>query len=647
MALYHFTAKAISFGKGESAVHRAAYHARTQLEDERNAKLTNDYSRKGDLAWNGIFTPKDAPEWTKDRGQLWNRAEKTERQANGQPARTLEIALPHELTREQQTRLLTDFLREQCARKGMVADAALHSDYDADGKRRKGADPNEPRNDHAHILLTMRRLDGDGFKKTKTDAREWNSKEQLAAWREAWARMGAKALRKAGFEIEAERFAVGHLTLPEQRKAALDRGDTAWADRLDREPDVKQGPASAQMEKRGQESDRAEARRAVFNRNAERQAMQQEAKVIDLELERIERQEREERRAAKIEQARAAEAQTKQAKIDARRAAGQRGAAPLRPSGAAAWGKGVHAAGIKARRQAIEARHRAAQEGRDETWARFRQDRAEGRKALADSYQHAIDRVWNPEPAAKPTGPDLSPWAAVNDLLQQRETVYRNREQNFIGRTLNALYHVPKGQGMAGFLRLALDADERRKAFEREQRRTYAKNAPKGCPADQADAEHPSPKRWQSDQLKERRAAALAEYDQETKAQSELLKEQHRQERAAERQERETAPAVEAENLTKEAGEVFQGYRPTGGDREASHGLPDANSDPFKGGAGDPAPGKPDDPGTTRPDEGRAADGRPDTPHPDPRQAEIDALRAWREARDAEGREQGGRERER
>lgn len=187
MALYHFTAKSISMGKGESAVHRAAYHARTQLEDERNGKQTRDYAHKGDLAWSGIFAPKGAFAWVMDRGQLWNRAEKAERQANGQPARNLEFALPNELTREQQTRLLTDFVREQCARKGMVADVALHSDYDAAGNRRKGADPAEPRNDHAHVLLTMRRLDGDGFKKTKTDAREWNSKEQLAAWREGWA----------------------------------------------------------------------------------------------------------------------------------------------------------------------------------------------------------------------------------------------------------------------------------------------------------------------------------------------------------------------------------------------------------------------------------------------------------------------------
>jgi hypothetical protein len=292
VAIYHFTAKAISMGNGQSAVHRAAYHARTQLFDGRNDKATRDYADRGDLAWSGIFPPKDAPDWTGDRGQLWNRAEKAERQANGQPARTLEIALPNELTREQQTRLLTDFAREQFARRGMVADVCLHSDYDAEGHRRSGADPAEPRNDHAHLLLTMRRLDGDAFKKTKTDAREWNSTEQLETWRAAWAKAGAKALQKAGFDIEAQRFAVGHQTLPEQRQAALDRADAAWADHLDREPDVKQGAVVLQMENRGAKTERGTKRRDVQDRNTERGELKAEAKIIDLELARMERQDR-------------------------------------------------------------------------------------------------------------------------------------------------------------------------------------------------------------------------------------------------------------------------------------------------------------------------------------------------------------------
>ena len=44
---YHFRAKPVSFGKGQSAVHTAAYNARTQLEHEREGRLTADYSKHG------------------------------------------------------------------------------------------------------------------------------------------------------------------------------------------------------------------------------------------------------------------------------------------------------------------------------------------------------------------------------------------------------------------------------------------------------------------------------------------------------------------------------------------------------------------------------------------------------------------------
>jgi hypothetical protein len=55
------------------------------------------------------------------------------------------------------------------------------------------------------------------------------------------------------------------------------------------------------MEARGQPTERGDARRAVFNRNAERAELKAEAKIIDLQLERLKRQ----------EQAEAAQAQAK------------------------------------------------------------------------------------------------------------------------------------------------------------------------------------------------------------------------------------------------------------------------------------------------------------------------------------------------
>jgi MobA/MobL family len=56
------------------------YNARTQLYREADRQTTKDYSRHGEILFSGIFAPKDAPDWTRDRQELWNRAEGAERQ---------------------------------------------------------------------------------------------------------------------------------------------------------------------------------------------------------------------------------------------------------------------------------------------------------------------------------------------------------------------------------------------------------------------------------------------------------------------------------------------------------------------------------------------------------------------------------------
>ena len=245
---YHCTAKALSFGKGQSAVHTAAYNAREKLYQEQQERRSRDYSREGEVLFKGIFAPNGAPEWTQDRQELWNRAEAAERQkANGQPARNMIVGLPHELNQQQREWLLKDFAREAFARKGMIADVAMHAP-DAKG---------DERNYHAHILLTMRKLDGDEFAKTK--CREWNRKEQLGEWREQWASMGAKALHRAGYPVEAERWRHGHQTYAEQRAAALERGDKEFAESLgNREPTFHKGVKSTALERSGGSNERLE-----------------------------------------------------------------------------------------------------------------------------------------------------------------------------------------------------------------------------------------------------------------------------------------------------------------------------------------------------------------------------------------------------
>ena len=234
---YHFTAKPIKFGAGQSAVNTAAYNSRSKLDDERQDCETKDYSKKGATEFSGIFAPKDAPDWTQDRSELWNRAEAAERQKNGQPARNVILSFPHEIDEQGRKWLVKDFAREQFARQGMIADVNLHPPD-------KGGDQ---RNYHAHILLTMRKLDGDDFAKTK--CRDWNSKEQLHEWRAQWANKCGNALKKAGYEVEAERWRHGYETLPKQREAALERGDKEFVERLGEIPTRHKGQKTTAQER--------------------------------------------------------------------------------------------------------------------------------------------------------------------------------------------------------------------------------------------------------------------------------------------------------------------------------------------------------------------------------------------------------------
>ena len=87
--------------------------------------------------------------------KLWNAVEEVETAKDSRLAREFVVALPIELSREQQIELLQEFIRGQFVSDGMCADAAIH---DTDGH-----------NPHAHILLTVRPLDEQGKWQYKTE----------------------------------------------------------------------------------------------------------------------------------------------------------------------------------------------------------------------------------------------------------------------------------------------------------------------------------------------------------------------------------------------------------------------------------------------------------------------------------------------
>ena len=254
IAIYHCSIKIVSRGKGKSAVAAAAYRSGEKLTNEWDG-LTHDYTKKGGVVHSEILLPAHAPPAFSDRSTLWNSVELSEKSNNAQLAREVEIALPVELSREEQTRLVREYCSSQFVSKGMIADFNLH---DTGGG-----------NPHAHILLTMRPLDEKGawlpkskkeyvldengekirlpsgrYKTRKVDLVDWNNRENAEVWRRAWADLANDFLAQNN---RPER--IDHRRYERQG--------------IDQLPTVHVGVSATQMEKKGIVTERGELNRNI------------------------------------------------------------------------------------------------------------------------------------------------------------------------------------------------------------------------------------------------------------------------------------------------------------------------------------------------------------------------------------------------
>lgn len=157
MAVPHFSVSIVARGSGRSAVLSAAYRHCAKMEYEREAR-TIDYTRKQGLLHEEFVIPADAPEWVAriiaDRSvtgaseAFWNKVEAFEKRSDAQLAKDVTIALPVELTAEQNIALVRDFVAQHVTSKGMVADWVYHD---------------APGNPHVHLMTTLRPLTETGF----------------------------------------------------------------------------------------------------------------------------------------------------------------------------------------------------------------------------------------------------------------------------------------------------------------------------------------------------------------------------------------------------------------------------------------------------------------------------------------------------
>ncbi|MEM9670823.1 MAG: MobQ family relaxase [Pseudomonadota bacterium] len=248
MASYHLSVKTIKRSAGRSATAAVAYRVGERIECQREGRV-HDYTRKQGIKETFIVAPENAPAWAQDRSKLWNEVEASETRRNSVTAREWELALPSEVSDEDRSQITRQFAEELVSRYGVAVDVAIHEPH------REG----DQRNHHAHVLTSTRKLEPEGFTaKTRVLDSAKTGGVEIEQMRGVWAELQNRALERVG---EVER--VDHRSLEKQREAAQERGDTLSAEELDRDPELKLGPAPNSMERREKAAAEREGREYV------------------------------------------------------------------------------------------------------------------------------------------------------------------------------------------------------------------------------------------------------------------------------------------------------------------------------------------------------------------------------------------------
>ena len=278
VAIYSLQVKVISRSAGRSVVAAAAYRAGEKIGDDRLGVVW-DFTAKRGVLHTEIVAPDGAPEWVKDRGELWNAAERAEdkstRRSSAATGRDIILALPHELTHEQRVEAVREYATWLTHRYGVAVDFAIHApDRHSDD-----------RNYHAHLLMTTRRIGPTGFGAKTRELDDFKTGPgEIETMRRSWERIGNQALERAGLDIRID------------CRSFADQG-------LDREATVHLGPVASAMERNGDATDLGDRNRAAQARNDERNRLRNDkasvsAEIIDLAAERARREAERELRAA-------------------------------------------------------------------------------------------------------------------------------------------------------------------------------------------------------------------------------------------------------------------------------------------------------------------------------------------------------------
>ena len=206
MAIYSFQCKIIARTQRlNNAVAHAAYINRQDFDNNRDGSKWRYSHKSSDVYASSVMLPDNADAKFADPAYLWNEVESKENRSNSRLARSFIIALPNELTPEQNKNLIEDYIKNHMSSAGMIVNYAIHID--------------DLNNFHAHLMSTTRELDASGlaFAKKNVIGRTWNDEQFLEGLRKGWADTANTHLAKLDHQVR-----IDHRTLSAQRNEALE-----------------------------------------------------------------------------------------------------------------------------------------------------------------------------------------------------------------------------------------------------------------------------------------------------------------------------------------------------------------------------------------------------------------------------------------
>jgi hypothetical protein len=228
------------------------------------------------------------PEWAReDRNAFWTASDEFER-ANGNTYREYELALPRELSREQQIALVERFAEQELG-STRVYQWAIHEPNAGDGKPQP----------HVHLMFSDRQLDGIE-RRPEQFFKRYNSKNPERGGAQKFSYGAGKEEAARTYEGIRERWAtVQNLALEHAGiEARVDHRSLAAQGILDREPELHRGPAVSGIEARGEVSEVGRRQREQrLERAMARDSVVAEVRVVtreEMALERVAVRERRE-----------------------------------------------------------------------------------------------------------------------------------------------------------------------------------------------------------------------------------------------------------------------------------------------------------------------------------------------------------------